>query len=228
MGSELAPLGRSPPPAATSGSRSPPPSVSARLVPRGSARARARGGGRTASATWSRGGWPGEPAARACLTGSHLDSVLEGGAYDGPLGVVSALAAVDLLRERGLAPRGRWASAPSPRRRVPGSRSPAWARGWRPARRLAEQARGLRDRDGVRLLDAIDPRARPGQARPTWVAGSACFLELHVEQGRDLVHRDAAVGRGRRSGRTAATASTSPGPPTTPAPPGWRTGTTRC
>src|SRR4051795_6930124 len=38
------------------------------------------------------------------LTGSHLDSVLDGGAYDGPLGVVSAFAAVDLLRERGFQP----------------------------------------------------------------------------------------------------------------------------
>ena len=38
------------------------------------------------------------------LTGSHLDSVLEGGAYDGPLGVVSALAAVDVLRARGFEP----------------------------------------------------------------------------------------------------------------------------
>src|SRR4051794_24112998 len=34
----------------------------------------------------------------ALLIGSHLDSVLDGGAYDGPLGVVSSLAAVDLLR----------------------------------------------------------------------------------------------------------------------------------
>jgi N-carbamoyl-L-amino-acid hydrolase len=38
------------------------------------------------------------------LTGSHLDSVLDGGAYDGPLGVVSALAAIDLLRDRGTTP----------------------------------------------------------------------------------------------------------------------------
>src|SRR5215218_5956154 len=39
------------------------------------------------------------------LVGSHLDSVLDGGAYDGPLGVVSSLAAIDLLRERGVVPR---------------------------------------------------------------------------------------------------------------------------
>ena len=38
------------------------------------------------------------------LVGSHLDSVLDGGAYDGPLGVVSSLAAIDVLRERGVAP----------------------------------------------------------------------------------------------------------------------------
>ena len=44
------------------------------------------------------------PSGRGVVTGSHLDSVLDGGAYDGPLGVVSALAAVDLLRERGFRP----------------------------------------------------------------------------------------------------------------------------
>ena len=50
------------------------------------------------AAWWS----PEGASGKGVLTGSHLDSVLDGGAYDGPLGVVSALAAVDLLRE----PRG--------------------------------------------------------------------------------------------------------------------------
>ena len=40
----------------------------------------------------------------AVLTGSHLDSVPDGGAFDGPLGVVSALATVDALREAGVEP----------------------------------------------------------------------------------------------------------------------------
>ncbi len=48
------------------------------------------------AAWWDSGFGPG------LLTGSHLDSVLDGGAYDGPLGVVSGLAAIDLLRERGV------------------------------------------------------------------------------------------------------------------------------
>ena len=47
---------------------------------------------------------PGGSAGPGVLTGSHLDSVLDGGAYDGPLGVVSALAAIDVLRERGFVP----------------------------------------------------------------------------------------------------------------------------
>lgn len=37
--------------------------------------------------------------------GSHLDSVPDGGAFDGPLRVVPAFAALDLLRARGLLPR---------------------------------------------------------------------------------------------------------------------------
>ncbi len=42
---------------------------------------------------------------RACrATGSHLDSVPDGGAFDGPLGVVSAFAAIDELRAAGFQP----------------------------------------------------------------------------------------------------------------------------
>ena len=72
----------------------------------------------------------GLPGRAAVLTGSHLDSVLDGGAYDGPLGVVSAFAAVDLLRDRGFIPAtGRSGSGRSSRRRAPGSGWPAWVRG---------------------------------------------------------------------------------------------------
>src|SRR6187549_1909003 len=39
------------------------------------------------------------------ITGSHLDSVADGGAFDGPLGVVTGLAAIDLLRDRAVRPR---------------------------------------------------------------------------------------------------------------------------
>src|ERR1044072_3595994 len=48
--------------------------------------------------------WWGSPGPGAVVTGSHLDSVPDGGAFDGPLGVVSALAALDTLRARGATP----------------------------------------------------------------------------------------------------------------------------
>jgi N-carbamoyl-L-amino-acid hydrolase len=140
-------------------------------------------------AWWDAGQGPG------VLTGSHLDSVLDGGAYDGPLGVVSALAAVDQLRERGVRPArplgvsvfveeegSRFGLA------TLGSRLATGTVGW-------EEARGLRDRDGVRLDEAMSDAGLAGEQRP-WLDATrvACFLELHLEQGRDLVDRGHAIG----------------------------------
>ena len=135
-------------------------------------------------AWWDTGSGPG------VVTGSHLDSVLDGGAYDGPLGVVSALAAVDLLRERGVVP-GRpvgvsvFVEEEGSRFGLAclGSRLATGAMAW-------ESARGLRDRDGVALGDVV------AGGGPGLLADVGCFVELHVEQGRDLVDRNAAVGVG--------------------------------
>ncbi|WP_423465248.1 Zn-dependent hydrolase [Promicromonospora sp. MS192] len=51
--------------------------------------------------------WWGDPDAGGpgVVTGSHLDSVPGGGAFDGPLGVASAFAALDALRDAGVVPR---------------------------------------------------------------------------------------------------------------------------
>ncbi|GLZ05358.1 Zn-dependent hydrolase [Actinomadura sp. NBRC 104412] len=125
----------------------------------------------------------------AVLTGSHLDSVPGGGAYDGPLGVVSAFAAIDLLRERGVRP-GRpigvaaFAEEEGARFGVAclGSRLLTGAIG-------PERARGLRDRDGrslasVLAANGLDPE-RIGED-PGLLSRIGCFIELHVEQGRAL------------------------------------------
>lgn len=123
------------------------------------------------------------------LIGSHLDSVVEGGAYDGPLGVVGAFAALDVLRDRGVElrrPIGIAAfSAEEGSRFGPaclGSRLATGSLAW-------ESARELADRDGVRLGDLVD-----GAAGSDLLRDVACFVELHVEQGRGLVDRDAPVG----------------------------------
>ncbi|MEO5654261.1 MAG: allantoate amidohydrolase [Marmoricola sp.] len=131
----------------------------------------------------------------AVLIGSHLDSVLDGGAYDGPLGVVSALAAIDLLRERGVRPTrpllvGAFAEEE-------GSRFGLACLGSRLATGCtsAELAGGLRDREGISFLDAMSAAGiEPSLGRAPWVDRVGCFVELHVEQGRDLVNRDAPVG----------------------------------
>ena len=127
----------------------------------------------------------------AVLTGSHLDSVLDGGAYDGPLGVVSALAAVDLLRDRGVTPSrpigvGVFVEEEGSRFGIAclGSRLATGATDW-------DTARALTDRAGVAVEDALADVER-GDADLLRDVG--CFVELHVEQGRDLVDRGVAVG----------------------------------
>ena len=134
----------------------------------------------------------GAPVGGAVLTGSHLDSVLDGGAYDGPLGVVSALAAVDLLRSRGVTPSRRigvsvFAEEEGSRFGLAclGSRLVTGATPW-------STARTLTDRDGVSLEDALATAGLDGT--PLSLSGVGTFVELHVEQGRDLVDRGVAVG----------------------------------
>jgi N-carbamoyl-L-amino-acid hydrolase len=125
------------------------------------------------------------------VTGSHLDSVLDGGAYDGPLGVVSALAALDLLVSRGFSPSrplgvsvfveeegSRFGLA------CLGSRLASGAVSW-------DTARSLTDRSGVSVEDALAAASLSGPSSSSLLDGVTTFVELHVEQGRDLVDRPA-------------------------------------
>ncbi|MDQ6527125.1 allantoate amidohydrolase [Nocardioides sp. LHD-245] len=136
--------------------------------------------------------WGPDTGAEKVLTGSHLDSVLDGGAYDGPLGVVSSFAALDLLRERGVVPTRRLGLAAFVEeegsrfgRACLGSRLAVGATTW-------EAARELTDRDGVRLGDVIE--GPTDDAGSTLLEGVVTYVELHVEQGRGLIDLDAPVG----------------------------------
>ncbi|MEE2040815.1 allantoate amidohydrolase [Nocardiopsis sp. CT-R113] len=133
--------------------------------------------------------WWGTPGPGAVATGSHLDSVPDGGAFDGPLGVAAALAAVDELRGRGVTPVRPlavtvFAEEEGGRFGVPclGSRLSA-------GEISPERARGLTDASGVtwgRAMEAAghDPLALG--ADPGALADLDVFVELHVEQGRAL------------------------------------------
>nr|WP_179503858.1 allantoate amidohydrolase [Nocardioides daedukensis] len=140
-------------------------------------------------------GWWRSGSGPSVLTGSHLDSVLDGGAYDGPLGVVSSLAAIDRLRERGFVPDrpigvGAFVEEEGSRFGLAclGSQLMTGAVS-------SERAKELRDRDGTPLLDAMNAVGlEPDLGDSALLDGVGCFVELHVEQGRDLVDRGAAVG----------------------------------
>ncbi len=134
--------------------------------------------------------WLGDPAAgNAVVTGSHLDSVPDGGAFDGPLGVVSALAALDELRGRGARftrPLGivNFGDEEGARFGLAcvGSRLTAGAL-------TVEQAHRLTDGDGITLPQAMESAGYdPGTLGPDpeRLARIGAFVELHVEQGRTL------------------------------------------
>ncbi len=130
--------------------------------------------------------WHPELPGAALVLGSHLDSVPSGGEWDGPLGVVSALAAVERLVASGAVPTR--AVAVVAFRDEEGGRFGVACLGSRlltgaidPARALA-----LLDADGTSLAEAMAAaghdarRAGADRARLDRIGE---FVELHVEQG---------------------------------------------
>lgn len=150
--------------------------------------------------------WTDDPDAAAAagrpglVLGSHLDSVPDGGAYDGPLGIVSAFAALDALRAEGFRPPrpigvacfadeegARFGVACAGSRLLTGGLD-------------ADRARGLTDDEGTSMAAAMaaaghDPGGVGRDDEALRRVGT--FLELHVEQGRGLARspgQHAAVG----------------------------------
>lgn len=130
------------------------------------------------------------------LLGSHLDSVRDAGRYDGPLGVLVAIAAVQHLRERG--------------RRLPfaieilafadeeGLRFPTTYLGSKVVAGMFDpHDLELTDANGVSLRDAIRTfGGDPGRvADDRWQGKRPIgYCEVHIEQGPVLEQRGAPVG----------------------------------
>jgi N-carbamoyl-L-amino-acid hydrolase len=131
------------------------------------------------------------------VTGSHLDSVPDGGAFDGPLGIVSAFAAIDLLARAGVAPvrpvgvvafveeeGARFGMACLGSRLMTGAVTP-------------DAARALTDAEGITLAEAMAAAGLDADAigpDPGLAARIEAFIELHIEQGSAQAGMDAAVG----------------------------------
>jgi N-carbamoyl-L-amino-acid hydrolase len=143
--------------------------------------------------------WTADPDAGGpgVVLGSHLDSVPDGGAFDGPLGIVSAFAALDLLDRTALRrPVGiacfadeegaRFGVACAGSRLLTGTLDP-------------DRARALTDDGGTTMAEAMaaagmDPHDVGRDEETLRRVGT--FVELHVEQGRGLVEQSAPVGVG--------------------------------
>jgi len=144
--------------------------------------------------------WWGDPdSSPAVVVGSHLDSVPDGGAFDGPLGVVSAFAALDVLIQQRYSPNrpiavvnfgdeegARFGIACAGSRLLTGALA-------------ADRARALTDADGISMAEAMrragsDPDRLA--ADPETLARIGCFVELHVEQGRGLAELDQPIAVG--------------------------------
>lgn len=135
-------------------------------------------------------GWWGDPdATPGVVIGSHLDSVADGGAFDGPLGVVSSFAAVDAVQRQGFRPRvplgvanfadeegGRFGIACAGSRLLTGALDP-------------RRAAALTDAEGVTMAEAwraagLEPNTIGPD--PEALRRVAAYVELHVEQGLAL------------------------------------------
>lgn len=136
------------------------------------------------------------PALPAVLTGSHIDTTLNAGAYDGVLGVIGAVEAVGALRATG------W----QPERAVEvvcfAGEEPRFGSGCLGSRALTgtisrDELDTMLDRNGVSIAEAmrsvgLDPdRVGDAVLDP---AGVHAFVELHIEQAGVLEAAGIAVG----------------------------------
>jgi allantoate deiminase len=132
---------------------------------------------------------------RTILTGSHIDTVKLGGRFDGALGILSALIALQTLREQ----------AGKPQRSLEmvalceeeGSRFQAHYWGTRGMLGLIhdKDLHALRDDDGLSIAEAMQAAGlSPERYREALRQDLDVFLELHIEQGRILYDEQINIG----------------------------------
>ena len=132
---------------------------------------------------------------RTILTGSHIDTVKLGGRFDGALGILSALIALQTLREQ----------AGKPQRSLEmvalceeeGSRFQAHYWGTRGMLGLIhdKDLHALRGDDGLSIAEAMQAAGlSPERYREAMRQDLDVFLELHIEQGRILYDEQINIG----------------------------------
>src|ERR1700753_3020510 len=143
------------------------------------------------------GRYEGERSGLPCLMlGSHYDTVRDAGKWDGPLGVITAIACVADLNRRGK--RLPFAIEVTGFADEEGVRFASTLLGSRAvAGTFDESVLNGRDRDGISMREAmqtfgLDPDHVGAAARTRRELGA--YLELHIEQGPVLEAENLAVG----------------------------------
>ena len=129
------------------------------------------------------------------LTGSHIDSVPDGGTLDGALGVLAALECLRTIREAGLPVKRplavvAWSDEEGRYGSLFGSRA---FTGKLDAAKIPE----MRASDGERLVDAMARagfNAREAPRAPADPGSVAAYVELHIEQGPHLEAKGIPIG----------------------------------
>ena len=134
-----------------------------------------------------------EDDAPPAMAGSHLDSVPNGGRFDGSLGVLAALEAVRTLNDKKIFTKRpieivNWTNEEGPRFPPSMMGSGVFA-----GAISLEAAYEARDSEGARLLDELERIGYRGDA-PCVPKSIGSYLELHIEQGPALVSEGIQVG----------------------------------
>jgi N-carbamoyl-L-amino-acid hydrolase len=141
--------------------------------------------------------WFGTRRDNAIVTGSHLDTVPDGGAYDGALGIICGFLAVDELRQRFGADDLAFAVVAFSDEEGALANTPCFGSRVLVGTLEPEDVLDRPSRNGGTLREAI---ARSG-LDPTTLAPDdqlvdslRAFVEVHVEQGRNLAPRKSPLG----------------------------------
>jgi hydantoinase/carbamoylase family amidase len=141
-----------------------------------------------------RGGVPGRPAV---VIGSHIDTVPNGGMFDGALGVIGGLEVLAAMESAGYATHHpveviAFSNEEKARFTTPFGGSAAMVNGVEPT-----MLEGVADSAGVLLIDAmrasgIDPAGVAAARRPAGFCRA--YVELHIEQGGRLEKHRLSIG----------------------------------
>lgn len=139
----------------------------------------------------------GHQSVPAIVSGSHVDSVPDGGNFDGVLGVLSALEVVEAWKAEGYTPEKPFEVAIFSDEE--GSRFKSGLTGSRAfmGQMTEEELAGYRDEDGKTFTEVIEAYGSNQQAfldNAFKRQAIELFVELHIEQGKVLEQEDEPVG----------------------------------